>query len=77
MRVVSYNVHGLRLGHNAADKARRFAVDTLLDGCDIICLQETWLAKLNALQKDFHGADESTILVSHFTSIRTVCIILN
>lgn len=65
MQVVSYNVCGLHVGHNAADKARCFVVDTLLDGCDIICLQETWLAKqdlgkLNALHKDFHGAGEST-----------------
>lgn len=65
IRVVSYNVHGLRVGHSAADKTRRLVVDALLDECDILRLQETWLAKqdldkLNALHKDFHGAGEST-----------------
>ena len=65
MRVVSYNSRGLRLGHSAADKARRLVVDTLLDDCDILCIQESWMAKqdldkLNTLHPDFHGAGEST-----------------
>lgn len=65
MRVVSYNSRGLRVGHTAADKARRLVVDTLLDNCDILCIQESWLAKqdldkLNNLHPDFHGVGEST-----------------
>ena len=65
MRIVSYNVRGLRVGHTATDKSRRFVVDKLLNECDILCLQETWLAKqdldkLNTIHKDFHGAGEST-----------------
>ena len=64
---MSYNSRGLRVGqgHAAADKARRLVVDTLFDNCDILCIQETWMAKqdldkLNTLHPDFHGADEST-----------------
>ena len=45
MRVVSYNSRGLRVGHTAADKARRLVVDTLLEDCDVLCIQESWLAK--------------------------------
>ena len=65
MRMVSYNSRGLRVGHTAADKARRLVVDTLLEDCEVLCLQETWLAKqdldkLNNLHPDFHGAGEST-----------------
>ena len=65
MRVVSYNTRGLRVGHSATDRSRRLVVDTLLDECDIMCLQETWLAKqdldkLNTLHVNFHGAGEST-----------------
>ena len=65
MRVVSYNARGLRVGHTAADRSRRLVVDTLLDESDIVCLQETWMAKqdldkLNTLHKNFHGAGEST-----------------
>ena len=65
MRIVSSNVRGLRVGHTATDKSRRFVVDKLLNECDILCLQETWLAKqdldkLNTIHKDFHGAGEST-----------------
>lgn len=70
IRVVSYNARGLRVGHSAADKTKRLVVDALLDECDILCLQETWLAKqdldkLNALHKDFHGAGESTTDLSN------------
>lgn len=65
MRVASYNTRGLRAGHTASDRSRRLVVDTLLDKCDILCLQETWLAKqdldkLNSLHMNFHGAGEST-----------------
>lgn len=65
MRVVSYNSRGLRVGHTATDKARRLVVDALLDSCDVLCIQESWLAKqdlgkLNDLHPNFHGAGEST-----------------
>ncbi|XP_048126381.1 tumor necrosis factor receptor superfamily member 6 isoform X5 [Alosa alosa] len=65
MRVVSYNSRGLRVGHTAADKARRLVVDALLGDSDVLCIQESWLAKqdldkLNDLHPDFHGAGEST-----------------
>lgn len=65
MRVVSYNVRGLRVGHTATDISRRYVVDTLLNECDILCLQETWLAKqdldkLDTIHKNFHGAREYT-----------------
>ena len=65
MRVISYNVRGLRVGHSPAEKIRRLTVDKLLNDCDILCLQETWLAKqdldkLNTVHTDFHGAGEST-----------------
>lgn len=65
MRVVSYNTRGLRVGHTASDISKRLVVDTLLDECDILCLQETWLAKqdldkLNTVHLNFHGAGEST-----------------
>ena len=63
--VVSYNARGLRVGHSEADKSRRVVVDKLLEICDILCIQETFLAKqdlerLNSLHKDFYGAGEST-----------------
>ena len=66
MRVVSYNSRGLRVGHTAADKARRLVVDTLFENWDVfLCIQETWMAKqdldkLNSLHPNFHGAGEST-----------------
>ena len=65
MRIASYNSRGLRIGHSDADKARNTNVNLLLEECDILCLQETWLPKqdldkLNVLNKDFHGAGEST-----------------
>uniref|UniRef100_A0A3P9KQQ7 Reverse transcriptase domain-containing protein n=1 Tax=Oryzias latipes TaxID=8090 RepID=A0A3P9KQQ7_ORYLA len=65
MRIVSYNTRGLRTGHSVADKSSRYVVDKLLNECDVLCLQETWLAKqdldnLNSLHVDFHGAGEST-----------------
>ena len=65
IRVISYNSRGLRLGHDAADKARRFVIDNLLENTDILCVQETFLAKqdldkLNTLHKDYHGVGEST-----------------
>lgn len=65
MRVASYNSRGLRSGNSDADKAKNLNVNYLLEMCDILCLQETWLPKqdldrLNVLHKDFHGAGEST-----------------
>ena len=61
IKIVSYNCRGLRLGHSAGDKAHRFVVDKLLESADILCLQETFLAKqdlekLNSVHKDFHSA---------------------
>ena len=58
-------MRGLRVEHSAADVTRRLVVDALLKECDILCLQETWLAKkdlhnLSTLHKDFHGVGEST-----------------
>lgn len=63
--VASYNARGLRVGHSEGDKAQRFIVDKLLEACDVLCIQETFLAKqdldrLNGLHRDFHGAGEST-----------------
>ena len=65
MRVVSYNSRGLRVGHTAADQAKRLVVDALLNSSDVLCIQESWLAKqdldkLNSLHPNFHGAGEST-----------------
>lgn len=65
IRVVSYNCRGLRLSQSADDKARRIVVDQLLEHCDILCLQETFLAKqdlsgLNSINDGFLGAGEST-----------------
>lgn len=45
MWIASYNVRGLHVGHTAMDISRRLVVDKLLKECDILCLQETWLAK--------------------------------
>ena len=63
--VVSYNARGLRVGHSETDKSRRVVVDKLMERCDILCVQETFLAKqdlggLNSIHRDFHGAGEST-----------------
>lgn len=65
IRVLSYNCRGLRLGQSAGDKARRSVVDSLLAECDILCLQETFIAKqdlekLNTLNENFLGVGEST-----------------
>lgn len=64
--VVSYNVRGLRVGHSDGDKAQCCIVDKLFETCDLLCIQENFLAKqdldnFNGLHKDFHGAGESTI----------------
>lgn len=69
LRVLSYNCPGLRLGQGVGDRARRLVVDNLLENCDILCLQEMFLAKqdlakLNSLNVNFHGAGESTIDLS-------------
>ncbi|XP_024116673.2 uncharacterized protein LOC112138347 [Oryzias melastigma] len=66
LRVLSYNCRGLRLGQSAADQVRRVVVDKLLEQCEVLCLQETFLTKqdldgLNSLHIDFHGAGESTV----------------
>lgn len=63
--VLSYNCRGLHLGQSAVDKARRIIVDQLLERCDILCLQETFLSKqdldgLISNNSSFHGAGEST-----------------
>lgn len=63
--IVSCNGRGLRVGHSDGDKARHTVVDKLLEACDVLCIQETFLAKqdldrLNGLHKDYHGAGEST-----------------
>ncbi|KAI2666893.1 ATP-dependent 6-phosphofructokinase [Labeo rohita] len=65
LRVVSYNSRGLHLGQSAGDRAHRIVVDQLLETTDILCLQETFLAKqdldkLNTVHRDFYGAGEST-----------------
>uniref|UniRef100_A0A1A8AIU9 exodeoxyribonuclease III n=1 Tax=Nothobranchius furzeri TaxID=105023 RepID=A0A1A8AIU9_NOTFU len=65
LRVLSYNCRGLRLGHDAGDRARRIVVDSLLEECEILCLQETFLPKqdldkLNCLNSKFFGVGEST-----------------
>ena len=65
MRVASYNCRGLRLGNSEVDRARRLVVDNLLQSCDILCLQETFLSKqdlggLNCINELFHGAGESS-----------------
>ena len=65
MQVGSYNCRGLRLGKSEGDRSRRIVVDNLLQHCDILCLQETFLpkqdlGKLNCFNDNFHGAGEST-----------------
>lgn len=64
INIVSYNARGLRVGHSEIDKSRRFVVDKLLETCDVLCVQETFLPKqylerLNSIHKDFYGAGES------------------
>ena len=70
MHDTSYNCRGLRLGDSLGDRARRVVVDNLLEKCDILCLQETFLSKkdlggLNSLHDNIHGAGESTTDLSH------------
>ena len=65
INIASFNARGLRVGHSDADKSRRLIVDKLLEACDILCVQETFLPKqdlegLNSLHEDFYGAGEST-----------------
>ncbi len=65
MRVGSYNCCGLRLGNSAGDECRHSVVDSLLQKCDILCLQEILLpkqdlGKLNSFNDNFHRAGEST-----------------
>ncbi len=55
----------MRVGHSEADKSCCFVVDRLLETCDVLCVQETFLPKqelerLNSLHKDFCGVVEST-----------------
>ena len=45
VRMMSNNSRGLRLGQSAGDRAHRVVVDQLLEITDILCLQETFLAK--------------------------------
>ena len=64
--IVSYNTRGLHLGQSVADKSRRLVVENLFqEQIDILCLQETWLAKqdlngINNLHPHYHGIGEST-----------------
>lgn len=65
MRVASYNCRGLRVGSSAGDRARRIVVDSLMQSCDILCLQEAFLPKqdlekLNSFKDNFYAAGEST-----------------
>ena len=65
IRVLSYNCRGMRLGMSAGDKACRIVIDRLLEECDILCLQETFLPvqgleKLNSFDPKFLGVGEST-----------------
>ncbi len=65
INIVSYNARGLRVGHSEADKSRCFVMDKLLETCDVLCVQETFLPKqelerLNSLHKDFCRVVEST-----------------
>ena len=62
---MTYNTQNLRLGQSEYDKTRRLVVEKLFKVADIVCLQETWLAKqdlagLNSLNRNFHGIGEST-----------------
>ncbi len=58
IRVVWYNCRGLRMGQSDGDKARCMVLDSRLENCDILCLQETSLAMQDL--DNFHGAGEST-----------------
>lgn len=63
--LVSYIARGLRVGQSEGDRVHRIVVDKLLGGCDVLCIQETFLAqqdleRLNSTDKDYHGAGEST-----------------
>ncbi len=65
MRIISYNCRGLRVGDSVGDRARRTVVDKLMQNCDILCLQETFLSKqdlgkFNSFNDNFHGAGTST-----------------
>lgn len=65
IQIFSYNCCGLRLGNSARDKVRCLGVDNLLKNCDLLCLQDIFLAqqdleKLNSFNDYFHGAGEST-----------------
>ena len=69
MWVASYNCCGVRLGNSEGDRARRLVVENLLQSCDILCLQETFLSKqdlggLNCVNYFFHGAGESSTHLS-------------
>lgn len=60
---IEYICRGLRTGNSAVERARRVEVDRLLQNCDILCLQETFLSKqdlggLNCVHEDFHGSGE-------------------
>lgn len=45
IKVLSYNCRGLRTGQSVGDRACCIVVDNLLNNCDILCLQETFLTK--------------------------------
>ncbi len=55
---------GLHIEHSVRNVSHRLVVDKLFKDCDILCLQETWLAKqdlgvLNGINSVFHGVGES------------------
>lgn len=51
MRIASYNARGLWIGHSDADKVRNSLTFSVF---------KQDLDRLNVLNKDFHGAGEST-----------------
>lgn len=60
INIVSYNARGLRVGRSETDISHRFVVEKLSETCDVLCVQETFLERLNSLHKDFYGAGESS-----------------
>ena len=66
LRVISYNCRGLP-NHTDSLYTRPGILNSLNNyHNDIVCLQETWLAKqdlpiLNTIHPDFHGIGQSTV----------------
>ena len=64
LKLASYNCRGLPKTRRLLDNTRP-NLTALLDGSDIVCLQETWfseqsLANLNSLVPEFYGTGVST-----------------